>query len=511
MKRLPSLSPAARLAIGLVSLTVSLVLLADLYSGFLTDRLKEAQKLRTAAGQIIASEVATASQPEDSEFLQGQLAAAFQREPDLLSAAVQKDDGTMLASMGDHQRLWTLAPGEPSTLQNVRMPILTKKKPWGEVELAFRPLSQASPMAWIHNSLLQGFVLILLFGFVSFYLYVRRMLRYLDPNSAVPDHVRTAFDTLTEGVLVIDQAGNIMLANKAFRALHPENVDRLTGVNAGSVDWLRAGLSGDLKTLPWMAAIAENRQQLHHRLQIDVPLQGRRELVMNCSPIQDGEGHVRGCLSTFSDVTDLHERTERLRIAHDELAASQEEIRRKNEELIFLATRDALTGCLNRRALMTESEEHLAEALHNGTSLCCIMADIDHFKSINDRYGHGVGDQAIQAAAKAFERCLRTGDVLGRYGGEEFCVILSATSLQQALEIAERMRLEVEANAGKAIRDVPGVKMTCSFGVVKMEQAVATPMALINLADQALYHSKQNGRNRVTSWRDISHATAEAH
>jgi len=101
--------------------------------------------------------------------------------------------------------------------------------------------------------------------------------------------------------------------------------------------------------------------------------------------------------------------------------------------------------------------------------------------------------------------------VLGRYGGEEFCVILSATSLQQALEIAERMRLEVEANAGKAIRDVPGVKMTCSFGVVKMEQAVATPMALINLADQALYHSKQNGRNRVTSWRDISHATAEAH
>jgi diguanylate cyclase (GGDEF)-like protein len=493
------LSPATRLAIGLVSLTASLVLLADLFSGFLTHRLEDTQKLRLAASQVLAAQVALSEDPEDREPLHRKLIAALKREPELLSAAVVKNDGTVLASAGDHARRWTLSRGQTSTLENVRTDIFAEGGKWGEVELAFKPATPATLMGWVHDPLLQGFAWIFLLGFIAFWLYLRRMLRYLDPNSAVPEHVRTAFDTLTEGILVTDKEGNVMLANQAFCAFHKDERGQLLGVNAGSLSWLRSSLLSFGEELPWMKVITDNRQQVGIELTVDVPFHGGRKLIMNCAPIKDEGGWVRGSLTTFSDVTELHERTERLRITIDELAKSQEEIRIKNEELTRLATRDALTGCFNRRALMSEAESGIAEALRENFSLCCIMTDIDHFKSVNDRYGHGVGDQAIQAVANVLTRQLRKGDILGRYGGEEFCLILPKTTRRQALKLAESMRAEIEATAGAAIPEPAGIKLTCSFGVADLQAPVHAPMELINLADQALYQSKQSGRNRVTA------------
>ena len=225
-----------------------------------------------------------------------------------------------------------------------------------------------------------------------------------------------------------------------------------------------------------------------------------REVVMNCSPINDGFKRSRGCLVTFSDVTELHERTEGLRIALAELHASREEIRLKNEELTLLATRDALTGCLNRRAFLTESERCMDAATRAEAPLCAIMCDVDHFKSINDRFGHGGGDEVLKAVARALARGLRTGDLLGRYGGEEFCIVLPDANLEQALAIAERLRADVEANAGSAVRQFADVKVTMSFGVEQFGTDAAQFAALVDRADQALYHSKESGRNRVTAW-----------
>jgi len=121
-------------------------------------------------------------------------------------------------------------------------------------------------------------------------------------------------------------------------------------------------------------------------------------------------------------------------------------------------------------------------------------------KHVNDRFGHAGGDEVLKAVAKALGRGLRTGDLLGRFGGEEFCILLPDATLEQALAIGERLRADIECNAGSAVRHLAETRITMSFGVEQLSGDVPQFAPLSNRADQALYHSKQNGRNRVTAW-----------
>lgn len=501
--RWPQPSPATRVSLGLVSLMISLVLLVDLFVGLLPDRVGAARQQRTQATYAIATAITQAFRAGGPSEMQTLLAASLRHDPQLIAGAVRSDSGELIAAVGDHVRLWRLGPDSPSTLENIRTPILASGQPWGELQLVFRPVYPQTWIAWLYDPLVKGFALIALLGFAAFNLYLRRVLSYLDPTAAVPERVRTAFDTLTEGVLVLDTAGKIMLANKAFRSLSPDETESLTGVSAAKLNWLTSGSQDEGRAQPWESVARDNQPALGYNFRIKSKNKGERQLVMNCSPIADSNGRVRGALATFADVTELHDRTEWLRIALDEVRAAQEEIQAKNEELTRLATRDSLTGCLNRRAFMADTDLRFAEAVNGGTEICCIMCDIDHFKQVNDRYGHAGGDHVIQGAAKALSRGIRTGDLLGRYGGEEFCLILPGASLEQTMEIAQRLRADVEANLGNALRQSPAVTITMSFGVAHLQGGVESPSALIDLADQALYHSKKNGRNRVTSWADM--------
>ncbi|CAN5827683.1 hypothetical protein BH11PSE8_BH11PSE8_11710 [soil metagenome] len=496
-------SPATRVASGLVALMVALILIADLFTGFFPDRLQEAKRYRSGAATLAMAPVSAALRAGRTESLQGILASALRHEPQLVSAAVRTVGGEVLASVGDHAHAWTLPPGDHSSIDNLRTAIFTNGQPWGELQLAFEPALPDSLLGWLRDPLLQGMMLTSALGFIAFQLYLRRVLRYLDPNSAVPERVRNAFDTLTEGVLVLDPKGNIMLANRAFLALVPPGGSAPSGFGAAALPWLVAGLPPS-DSLPWLTAMRDKRRITGLPLTIDAAGDGTRQLVLNCSPIDDGSGRVRGCLASFSDVTELHERTERLRVALDDLNASQREIEAKNEELTRQATRDPLTGCLNRRAFMQEADQRFAEVVNGGAPICCVMCDIDHFKSVNDQFGHASGDVVIQSAVKSLTRGLRVGDMLGRYGGEEFCILLPNTSMTQALEVAERLRADVDANVGDALRQPARPKVTMSFGVAQWNPSVDTPAALIDLADQALYFSKKNGRNRVTSFAAIT-------
>jgi diguanylate cyclase (GGDEF)-like protein len=136
----------------------------------------------------------------------------------------------------------------------------------------------------------------------------------------------------------------------------------------------------------------------------------------------------------------------------------------------------------------------------NNRSVSCIMADIDHFKSFNDTYGHAVGDQVIQIFTKALSSALRANDFICRYGGEEFCIILIDADKNQSNEIAERMRHIVETKCGAGIRTTAGLKITASFGVTCSNHGASNPTELIEQADTALYKSKEDGRNCVRSW-----------
>jgi diguanylate cyclase (GGDEF)-like protein len=185
---------------------------------------------------------------------------------------------------------------------------------------------------------------------------------------------------------------------------------------------------------------------------------------------------VRGCIVTFSDVSELH---------------------RANQALQRLATRDPLTGCLNRRAFLEAFEALCAGARRERGALSCVMVDIDHFKAVNDEHGHTVGDRVIQQVAQCLLQHARESDLVCRYGGEEFCMALPGLTLAGAMALAERLRACIAAECGAAVREVAGLRVTASLGVQGFSTQCASPALMIDQADQALYRAKRGGRNRV--------------
>jgi diguanylate cyclase (GGDEF)-like protein len=188
----------------------------------------------------------------------------------------------------------------------------------------------------------------------------------------------------------------------------------------------------------------------------------------------------------MQDVTDLLD------------AVSQIQV--QNKKLHRLANFDHLTGLLNRRAFFDKGDRCFAEYQESGKPLACVMCDIDKFKRINDNHGHSSGDEAIRAVTDFLKDMVRSSDLVGRYGGEEFCLVLPGATQEVAERISERIRSRIEVEAGKNVTSVPGLTITSSFGVALLAPATKSLADLIDQADQALYYSKENGRNRVTTF-----------
>lgn len=211
---------------------------------------------------------------------------------------------------------------------------------------------------------------------------------------------------------------------------------------------------------------------------------------MNTTPITDANGELRGALATFDDLTDLERKQIELRQTVGTLQKSRQELQEETVELEFLATRGGLTGCLNRRAFFEKSDLLFTEASQNGKPLACIMTDIDHFKLINDNHGHAMGDKVIQVVAGELRSHARPDDLIGRYGGEEFCIILPNAELDAAMQIAERLRANIKDVSHKTFGEE--LRVTASFGVAMLDTTVENPAGFISLADQALYLAKEN-------------------
>lgn len=168
---------------------------------------------------------------------------------------------------------------------------------------------------------------------------------------------------------------------------------------------------------------------------------------------------------------------------------------RLREELEFMATRDPMTGAFNRRAFFTRGALEWARSLRSGHPLAVITSDIDFFKKVNDTYGHHVGDLVIKDFANRAAKLLRVTDVLARFGGEEFVIALPESSRAQAMQVAERIRAEIETRRDKAL---PAYTVSIGVAVAQGQAGQASDLeALIAEADAALYRAKQGGRNRV--------------
>lgn len=167
-----------------------------------------------------------------------------------------------------------------------------------------------------------------------------------------------------------------------------------------------------------------------------------------------------------------------------------------------LAITDELTGLRNRRYLMQRLRAELKQMRRDFRPLSCILFDLDHFKRINDTFGHAAGDRVLQAVAATTRNLCRENDILGRYGGEEFMAVLPGTPPEGAMEIAERWR-QTLMNTPVFLPDGEEVRVTASFGVAWIHELTVEPdgdeMALLKRTDDALYQAKAAGRNRVAS------------
>ncbi|MEL6872822.1 MAG: diguanylate cyclase, partial [Pseudomonadota bacterium] len=165
-------------------------------------------------------------------------------------------------------------------------------------------------------------------------------------------------------------------------------------------------------------------------------------------------------------------------------------------ESVEMAVTDALTGLHNRRYMETHLNTLLDRARENDTALSIILADIDHFKSINDTYGHDVGDLVLQQFAERFKDNTRSVDLACRIGGEEFVIVMPDTDLEPAYQIAERLRTSVAATPFRVSESLE-IPVTTSVGISMLEYGEDTPATLFKRADNALYAAKREGRNRV--------------
>jgi diguanylate cyclase (GGDEF)-like protein len=167
-----------------------------------------------------------------------------------------------------------------------------------------------------------------------------------------------------------------------------------------------------------------------------------------------------------------------------------------SRQLHALASHDALTGVLNARAYYTACDAHIRMSQRQGTPFAVLFIDLDHFKAVNDTYGHAAGDEVLRTVERTLGQGVRRSDVLGRIGGEEFSVFLPNTDLDGAVALGETLRQAVQA-CQPALGDGQRLTITASIGVAANPDGQATMQAIQHEADEVMYLTKKAGRNRV--------------
>ncbi|QPF84779.1 diguanylate cyclase [Bradyrhizobium genosp. L] len=307
-----------------------------------------------------------------------------------------------------------------------------------------------------------------------------RMLSYMEVTDIVRQAdelraLRDALETVQDGVLLLDGDLRSRFMNQKVRQFweidEPEAATRPSYASLITRTRRAVDPHASAKELAGFAAkrIAEVKAGDHVR-ELQTP-DGRR-LRAHCTTMTGG-----GRMITYYDVTDLI---------------------RNAEQLERLATTDPLTGLFNRRHFLEMLDAEWSRFQRYYRAVSVLMVDIDHFKDVNDRYGHAVGDEAIKAMAGACLHGKRKSDIVGRVGGEEFAIVLPETNLSRARIVAERVRKRIAGQALQA-RDAP-FRITASIGIAEASVSMPGTEALMIAADQALYQAKAQGRNCCVCW-----------
>ncbi len=490
-----TIKPVTQITFGLICLTVSILLVGDLL-GLLPDPNQADRNARKKFAESIAVQFSSLANWKQSEHIEQTIQAIVERNDDVASAAVRSPLGHYLA--GEHLEHWTRGEDFRSSSNQIVVPIYDGKYRWGTIELRFQPVDDSAAGFIRNNYLLVLVSFMVVSGAILYRFFIRRALRELDPSGAIPERVRTAFNALTEGVLILDEHGSVVLVNTSFEEHTGLSLDELLAQSTLAMSWAYDDESESGQQLPWLQVLANGRNCTNVRLIFNKDEENERVFLVNSVAITDDSGKSRGVLSTFDDVSELEAKNRSLQLALGKLKVSQKKIKAQNQELHLLATRDPMTNCLNRRSFYAAFEQLITHARENKAELSAIMVDIDHFKSINDNFGHAAGDEVIKILAQVLLANSRDIDLVGRYGGEEFAIVLKDMGRDGAESVANRILLALKES--NAPQHTDGKLVTASLGVSTLANGAKDKEMLLDEADKALYVAKQSGRDQVVCW-----------
>ncbi len=385
-----SLKTAFRMSMALASLSACMLLLLHA-SGAIPDATIAVLQGRKALCEAMAIYCSSAAIRDDRATIAATTRALVERNDDIASASVVKADGTVIVRAGEPEVSRTKA--FRSTPNIAEVPIYLNNRRWGVIEVHFRTLNPLKEFLLFDNSTSPFIAFFAALNFVTslFYLWIV-LHRQRTQNGAIPERVRATLDTLVEGVLLLDSERRIALANESFARTVGASPEDLEGQSADSLEWTAPAGRVAADNLPWEDIDAEESIRLNSIVGLKTGAEEIRTLSVNATAIIDDDGTSRGVLATFDDMTPIQAKNAQLK-------RSRAKIRRQNQKLVDLATLDPLTSCLNRRAFFERAEVVWKTAARHGHQVSCVMLDIDHFKSVNDRFGHGVGDVAIQTVS----------------------------------------------------------------------------------------------------------------
>jgi diguanylate cyclase (GGDEF)-like protein len=295
---------------------------------------------------------------------------------------------------------------------------------------------------------------------------------FAPPGQAV-DTLRAALNEIEIGIILLDANLRPQFVNRAFMEMW-HLTDEVAVAKADFKELMRLVVSKQSRPMPpakFEEFIEKRTQRIRegHEDLRDWRIDDGKVIRVTTKCLPDG-----GRMLVYADVTDLVQQADKLK---------------------ELATVDGMTGLFNRRHFFSLAEIEWGRYQRHRRSMSLLMLDIDQFKSINDQYGHDAGDRVIVQIAEICRQEKRKSDVVARFGGEEFLLLLPETTLADARLVAERLRHQVEASVLPLASHA--IKATVSIGVAQATPGMDTIFALIRTADNAMYAAKNAGRNRV--------------
>lgn len=321
-------------------------------------------------------------------------------------------------------------------------------------------------------------------GIIFVFSVLRARFMYLIPVAR--SHL---IENMHDGILVLDAQNRIVDINPAMEHFLEGKTSTYVGKDASDV------FTG------WLDQADSLWDEIETRAELKVPRVPPRYLDVRVTPLHDQNQLLGGRLMVFRDVTERRQAEKKLRYANERLQHQLIEIGILQSKLREQAIRDPLTNLFNRRYLEETLDRELARAARENYPICIIMMDLDHFKKINDSYGHEAGDHVLRALANTLSEQSRRGDFACRYGGEEFVIVMPNINKHIAYERARKLRQYLNSLGIPYERHI--LTTTISMGIACFPKNGETREAILRAADKAMYAAKQAGRDHILSYDQI--------